>query len=86
MAFKFEGITVPTWATIKSYFTVTDQQHMLAVTNKKLDLFDCSSVAKFAEAIYNQVKDGSMPPAGPAWTAEMVNNFFTWWKAGCPCT
>ncbi|MDR3694463.1 hypothetical protein [Mucilaginibacter sp.] len=82
MAYEMKGIDIPTWATIKSYFTVTEQQHMLQVTNGDLDLFDCASVMKWAPQIYTEVASGKMPPGGPKWTGEMINNFFTWWKQG----
>ena len=83
--YKMEGIDIPEWPVIKSYFTQIDQQHMKSVTNGVLDLWDCASVKKFAEPIYTKVSSGAMPPGGPKWTATMVNNFFTWWKEGkCP--
>ncbi|HEY4336743.1 MAG TPA: hypothetical protein VGM89_12620 [Puia sp.] len=84
--FKFEGIDIPTWDTIKGYFTKIDQQHMLAVTGGQMDLWDCKSVGENAQGIYDRVSDGSMPPGGPKWTPEMINNFFTWWKAGASCS
>lgn len=80
-----EGIDIPDWNTIKSYFTKIEQQHMLNVTNGQLDLFNCASVMANAAQIYAKVASGEMPPGGPRWTGAMVNNFFTWWKQGtCP--
>lgn len=85
MSYQMKGIDIPEWSTIKGYFTVVEQQHMLQVTNGDLDLFDCKSVRTYASQIYQQVSTGKMPPGGPRWTGEMVNNFFTWWKQGtCP--
>lgn len=85
MSYQMTGIPIPDWSTIQSYFTAVEQQHMLNVTNGELDLFNCASVKQFAAQIYKEVASGNMPPGGPRWTGEMVNNFFTWWKQGtCP--
>lgn len=80
--YKMEGIDIPSWELIKSYFTQVDQQHMLSVSNGALNLWDCNNVKTNAEIIYQKVSTGAMPPGGPRWTAAMVNNFFTWWKEG----
>jgi len=77
-----EATDVPTWATIKSYFTVDEQQCMLGVTNGSLDLLDCASVMQWAAKIYPEVQSGAMPKGDTRWTDEMVANFYTWWKNG----
>lgn len=83
--FKMEGITIPTWDTIKSYFDATDRQHMLNYTNGQLDLWDCNTVKTWADKIWAKVASGEMPPGGPRWTKDQLNNFYSWWKQGtCP--
>lgn len=74
----------PDWNVIKTYFTQTDIQHMLAETNGALNLGDCSSVRANAARIYSMVSQGSMPPGNP-WPAEKINNFYAWWKSGSKC-
>ena len=84
MSHQMEGIDIPSWDTIKGYFSKVEQQHMLLVTGGDLDLWDCASVKANGQDIYNNVSSGHMPPGNP-WTAEKINNFFTWWKQGtCP--
>jgi len=79
--YKMEGIEIPSWETINSYFTTIDQQHMLAQTNGELDLKNCASNRANAEAIYGMVSSGNMPPGNP-WASAWINNYYTWWKEG----
>lgn len=74
----------PDWEVIRSYFTQTDVEHMLEVTSGRLDLSSCNSVLENAECIYDMVSNRKMPPANP-WSAEKVNNFFSWWKSNPSC-
>ena len=84
MSYVMEGITIPDWNTIKSYFSQVERQHMLLQSGGDLDLWDCASVKKNGQAIYDNVSSGHMPPGAP-WPAEQINNFFSWWKQGtCP--
>ncbi len=84
MAYRMHGIPIPDWSEIKGYFTQVDIEHMKAATDGQLDLSDCSSVAKFAPQIYQQVSSGSMPPGNP-WPPAKINGFFAWWKNGAKC-
>jgi hypothetical protein len=82
MSHKMQGVHVPDWNEIKSYFTPTDIQHMLAATG--LDLSDCSTVLANAAAIFQQVSTGKMPPGNP-WGPDKINGFFAWWKSNPTC-
>ena len=81
---SMRGIRIPDWNEIKSYFTDVDVQHMLAVTRGSLNLHECASVLRNAEAIFKQVSTGKMPPGNP-WGAEKINGFFAWWKSNPTC-
>ena len=74
----------PDWNVIKTYFTTTDIQHMLQVTNGAIDLSDCASVLANASMIYEKVSTGKMPPGNP-WPAEKINNFFAWMHSNPTC-
>jgi hypothetical protein len=74
----------PGWDVIKTYFTQTDVQHMLEVTQGGIDLSNCSSVLSNAAMIYQKVSTHAMPPGNP-WPAEKINNFFSWWKSNPSC-
>ena len=76
---------VPDWEQIRGYFRQTDRDCMCRLTGGSLDLWNCPSVLASAQQIYDQVKSGSMPPAGPRWTAQMVQDFFDWWKSKPTC-
>ena len=67
-------------ADIKPLFTPTDQQHMAFM----LDLWSFGDVRSNADAIYNSLAGGTMPPPprGP-WPAEKVELFQKWIKDGC---
>jgi hypothetical protein len=84
MSYKMEGIDIPDWATIKGYFSQVERQHMLLQSGGNLDLWDCNSVKNNGQDIYTNVASGHMPPGAP-WSAEQINNFYSWWKQGtCP--
>ena len=82
--YKMEGVSVPDWPEIKSYFTTTDQQHMLAQSGGRIDLHDCKSVKRNAAQIYQQVATGGMPPGNP-WGPDKINGFYAWWKSDPTC-
>jgi hypothetical protein len=66
---------------IRPMFTQTDIDHMKAM----MDLSDRDSVREHADAIYQVVASGSMPPANsgePRWTAEMCARFKQWADQG----
>ena len=75
----------PDWNVIKTYFTSTDVQHMLQVTQGGIDLSDCNSVLTNAQLIYQKVSSGQMPPGNP-WPAEKINNFFSWMHSNPTCS
>ena len=68
---------------IRPMFTDTDVDHMQSAG---LDLSSRDEVAKSADAIYQTVSDGSMPPpgSGETWTVEMCDRFKRWKDQGCP--
>jgi hypothetical protein len=72
------------WQTIRQQFTQEDIDHMKGATGGSLDLGDCQSVKANAQAIYDQVSSGQMPPGQP-WSDQWVANFKAWMDAGCPC-
>jgi hypothetical protein len=74
----------PDWSVIKAYFTQTDIQHMLQVSQGSIDLSNCASVLANAQAIYQHVAAGTMPP-GNRWPAAWVNNFFEWMNSNPTC-
>lgn len=77
-------IDAPGWNVIGAYFTPTDRQHMLQVSNGAIDLGSCSSVLANAQAIYGMVSAGNMPPGNP-WPAAWINNFFSWMHSNPSC-
>jgi hypothetical protein len=69
---------------IRPMFTDVDVAHMKPAG---FDLSDRADVQKHADAIYNTVSQGIMPPpaSGEArWTAEMCDRFRQWQSQGCP--
>ncbi|WP_299817314.1 hypothetical protein [uncultured Roseibium sp.] len=73
-----------TWEnTIKDYFTAKDVACMTP-RGVLLDSYDYVSNQQHAQAIYIKVKSGAMPIGEPAWTADKVQTFFDWVKAGAP--
>lgn len=78
--------------TIKAYFLPADVQCM----KRSFDLSNKTDVAKFADAIYEQVSTGKMPlqmepytqakpdPAHPLWSKQMCANFKEWQTGGFP--
>jgi len=68
---------------IRPMFTDMDVDHM----KKAMDLSDRDSVFEHAEAIYETVSTGTMPPrysGEPQWTAEMSATFKAWMEQGGP--
>jgi len=85
-----EPITAnPTWEhPIRQFFNDVDINHMLRITNGKLDLGSYEHVSSRVEDIWKRVSDkGDMimpiPPSEP-WTDEMIATFLTWKNNGCP--
>lgn len=69
---------------IRPLFTDLDVEHMKAAG---IDLSSRDDVAAHAEAIYDTVSSGSMPPkvsGEPRWTVEMCARFKRWQTQGCP--
>lgn len=68
---------------IRPMFTAMDVDHM----RNAMDLSNRDSVFANADAIYNAVVSGHMPPAGsgePRWTADVCEKFKTWKEQGGP--
>ena len=68
---------------IRPLFTDLDVAHMKRATN--LDLSDRGSVLAHADAIYETVSNGTMPPPSsgePRWTTEMSAKFKRWRDEG----
>ncbi len=84
MAYKMQGVHIPDWNEIKSYFTTVDVQHMLVASGGTINLGDCASVLQNAAGIYQQVSAGKMPPGNP-WPPDKINGFFAWWKSNPIC-
>ncbi|WP_430389882.1 hypothetical protein [Dyella sp. 20L07] len=66
---------------IRPMFTDMDIDHM----KKAMDLSDRASVLQHAEAIFQSVSSGHMPPASsdePRWTPEMCATFKKWQEQG----
>ena len=69
---------------IRPMFTDTDVDHMRSAG---LDLSSHDEVAKSADAIYETVSAGTMPPPGSGeqrWSTEMCDRFKRWQEQGCP--
>jgi hypothetical protein len=69
---------------IRPMFTDLDVAHMKPAG---FDLSSYADVKEGAEAIYDVVSDGSMPPSSSGearWTAEMCERFQRWRDQGCP--
>jgi hypothetical protein len=69
---------------IRPMFTETDIAHMKAAG---IDLGAREDVAQHADAIFETVSAGTMPPPSsgePRWTTEMCEKFKQWRDAGCP--
>jgi hypothetical protein len=84
MTHKVAPTDVPTWEQIKSQFTEADRKCMMNITSGEIDLWNCASVLKHADTIYERVSDGSMPPGKP-WSKQWVQNFHTWWTSRPQC-
>ena len=70
-------------ADIRPMFTAMDVDHMKHAMN----LSDRDSVYEHADAIYESVSSGHMPPpsSGEArWTSEMCAKFKSWKEQGAP--
>jgi hypothetical protein len=66
---------------IRPLFTGMDIAHM----KKSMDLSNRDSVLQHADAIYQSVVSGHMPPAScgePRWTADMCATFKQWQEQG----
>lgn len=69
---------------IRPMFTDVDVAHMKPAG---IDLSSKDSVQAHAQAIYEKVSDGSMPPPGAGearWSAQMCERFKRWQAEGCP--
>jgi hypothetical protein len=67
---------------IRPMFTDMDVEHMKSAG---MDLSDRADVEKHADAIYETVSYGSMPPRSsgePRWTTEMCDRFKRWQSEG----
>ena len=67
---------------IKPLFTEMDRDHMMG----SFDLWDYMEVKNNADAIYDSVKSGSMPPPDvePTWDTAKVAKFKQWIDEGYP--
>lgn len=68
---------------IRPLFTEMDVAHM---KHGGMDLSNRDDVEKHADAIYQTVKSGSMPPPNsgePRWTDAMCEAFKQWQAQGC---
>ncbi|HEX2568490.1 MAG TPA: hypothetical protein VH877_02950 [Polyangia bacterium] len=73
---------IPTWhSAIRALFPDGDIRCMKRM--RGLDLGDYQSVKALAQAIFEQVARGTMPPGRP-WPREHVTCFKQWMDAGCP--
>ena len=66
---------------IRAMFTTMDVDHM----KKAMDLSDRASVFQHAQAIYESVSAGRMPPPSsgePRWTPDMCAKFKQWQEQG----
>jgi hypothetical protein len=78
------GDTLSFAGDIRPMFTDIDVAHM---KNAGIDLSDKDEVMTHADAIYQTVSAGTMPPpsSGEArWTPEMCDRFKRWQDAGFP--
>jgi hypothetical protein len=69
---------------IRPMFSDVDVAHMKPLN---LDLSNRDEVQQSAEAIYDVVSRGTMPPprsGEPRWTSEMCDLFKRWQEQGCP--
>lgn len=69
---------------IRPMFTDMDVAHMKIAG---IDLSDRDEVITHADAIYQTVSTGAMPPSSSGearWTAQMCDRFKNWQAAGCP--
>lgn len=83
---NFEPINNPTWEyPIKSFFNAIDVNHMLKVTQGKLNLSKYSDVKDNAPIIYAYVSSKRMPiPPSQVWSDEMIELYKLWLDNGCP--
>jgi uncharacterized membrane protein len=69
---------------IRPLFTDLDVEHMKPAG---IDLSSRDDVVAHADAIYETVQSGSMPPASsgePRWTERQCARFKQWQTQGCP--
>jgi hypothetical protein len=69
---------------IRPMFTDMDVAHMKPAG---IDLSDLGSVKAHADAIYQTVSSGTMPPPSSGetrWSAQMCETFKQWQSQGCP--
>lgn len=69
-------------ADIRPLFTQDDVDHMKEV-DPNLDLSDYQSVKDNADAIYQVLSEGSMPPDGP-WPQPQIQLFKEWMDQNYP--
>jgi hypothetical protein len=78
----------PTWENaIQSYFNAVDVNHMLQITQGRLNLSSYESVTsdEFREAIWERVSAKTMPiPPSEVWTDEMIATYREWLDSGFP--
>jgi hypothetical protein len=74
----------PGWHVISGYFTQTDIQHMLRVSQGTIDLSNCASVLQNAQTIYQHISTHQMPQGRP-WRPAWINNFFAWMNSNPTC-
>jgi hypothetical protein len=67
---------------VRPLFTQEDIDHMLDV-DPDLDLGDYQSVKDHADAIYQVLSSGAMPPGQP-WPSSQVETFKNWMDQGFP--
>lgn len=77
-------IKAPGWHVIRGYFTETDIQHMLQVSQGTIDLSSCASVLQHAQIIYQHISTHRMPQEQP-WRPAWINNFFAWMNSSPTC-
>jgi len=66
---------------IKPLFTAVDREHML----KMFDLWSYDDAQANADAVYDAVSSGRMPPEkGSRWPPDRVAKFKQWMDAGYP--
>lgn len=89
---ELESLTIvtdnPTWDyPIKSFFNNIDVNHMLKITQGKLNLSKYEDVTsdEWRDGIYQRVSDKTMPvPPSEVWSDEMIATYKLWLDNGYP--